>query len=303
VGRRSSHEDAAPAAPAAPGIPALPAEISPLVEVRAIAEGSRPPLFFIHPANGHSSSYLALGRHLVPDLPLYTLQSPGLTGGRLYAGMEGIANAYLEAMRTIQPHGPYRLGGWCVGGTFAYEMARRLRAQGEEVELLVLVDSHAPEPEHLAPHDEVVLLASLAQEIGAAAGKRLDLPLDELRRIPPEERLGWVVETARKLEILPESFSAEQARWHWEVFRSNVRAVESYRPERQPLRAILFRATRQIHEAEGKPSLGWARWITGRLDVVSVEGDHYDVVREPAVETVARVISERLAPAPAAAAH
>jgi pyochelin synthetase len=166
----------------------------------------------------------------------------------------------------------------------------------------VLVDSHAPEPEPPSPHEEAALLASLAREIAAAAGKSLDIPLDELRRIPEEERLGWIVDTARKLEILPESFSREQARWHWDVFRANVRAVESYRPERQHLRAVLFRATRQIHEAEGKPSLGWARWITGRLEVVSVEGDHYDAVREPAVETVARAISERLAPAPAPAA-
>jgi len=277
-------------------------ESSPLVEIRPVVAGSRPPLFFVHPANGRSICYQALGRHLARDLPLYVLQSPGWTCGRLYTGMEAIASAYLEAVRSLQPRGPYRLGGWCVGGTFAYELARRLRALGEEIELLVLVDSHAPEPDHLAPHEEAALLASFSREIAGAAGKSLDMPLDELRRIPAGERLDWVMDTARKLEILPASFSPEQARWHWDVFRANVRAVEVYRPERQPLRTVLFRATCQIHDAEGKPSLGWARWITGRLEVVAVEGDHYDVIREPAVELVARGISDRLAPAPAAAA-
>src|SRR6185436_20110427 len=162
VGARAAGEGAEPV-PAAPDLPAPPMDVSPLVEIRPVAEGSRSPLFLVHPANGHSNSYLALGRHLAPDLPLYVLQSPGLTGGSLYTGMEAIAAAYVDALRSVQPRGPYRLGGWCVGGTFAYEMARRLRAGGDEVELLVLVDSHAPEPEHLAPHEEVVLLASLAR--------------------------------------------------------------------------------------------------------------------------------------------
>jgi thioesterase domain-containing protein len=293
---------AAPASAPREGALSESADHLPLVAVRPATAGSRPPLFFVHPANGQASAYLALARHLTPDLPLYALQSPGLTGGSLYAGMEALGSAYLDAVRSVQPRGPYRLGGWCVGGTFAYELARRLRALGEEIEILVLVDSHAPEPEHFAPQDEAVLLASFAREIAGAAGKSLDLPLDELRRIPSEARLAWVIETARKLEILPASFSTEQARWSWDVFRSNLRAVEAYRPERQPLRAVLFRATRQIHDVEGKPSLGWARWITGRLDVVAVEGDHSDAIREPAVEIVAREISERLAPAPAAAA-
>jgi thioesterase domain-containing protein len=284
----------------APERPPL-ASISPLVPIQPMPEGGggRPPIFLVHPGNGNVSGYLELAKHLGPEQPLYGLQSPGLSGGDILEGMDVIASRYLEALRAFQPHGPYRLGGWSLGGTFAFEMARRLRREHEEVDALLFIDSHGPEPAGFEPADESILLASLVHDFAGVVGQSFEVSQDDLRRLPAEERLDWILDLARRSNILPESFVSEQARRHWEVFRANVRAVESYvpaAPEELPLRTVLFRATTQPPQAEGRPALGWDAWIAGPLEVVPLEGDHYSLVRDPAVRDLAREIAARLAP-------
>ncbi len=279
---------------------AEPPKVSPLVAIRPISEDAgnngRTPLFLVHPASGNVNSYLDLAKHLDPAQPLYGLQAPGLTGGAILEGMDTIASRYLEALRTVQPHGPYRLGGWCVGGTFAYEMARRLRAAGEEVEILLLIDSHGPTETPIEPNEEAALLAFLANDFGAQAGQRLTVPVDELRRIPAAERLDWILTQAQSSGVLPASFAPEQAHRYWEVFRANIRAIESYvPPEPLPVPTVLFRAAIQPTAAQDRPALGWAPWIAGPLEVIPLEGDHYEVVSEPLVRNLAHEVAGRLA--------
>ncbi len=273
--------------------------VSPLVPVQPIVPGEdvRPPIFLAHPANGTVNNYLALARQLGPEQPLYALQAPGLAGGEVLADLEPIAARYVEAVRTVQPHGPYRLGGWCTGGTVAFEMARKLHREGEEVDLLVLIDSHAPPAELPGPADEAILLGSFAEELATSAGKSLRAPLDDLRRIAPEERLDWLLELARQSGVLPESFDAEQAHRHWEVLRANVRAIERARLEPLPLRAVQFRAMTQPPEAQGRRALGWDLWIAGPLEIVDLPGGHEDLLRPPYLEALAREMTARLAPA------
>lgn len=116
------------------------AEWSPLVTIQA--KGSRPPLFLMHGGGGNVLIYSALAKHLGTDQPVYGLQSPGLNGKRPFLKtIEEMATLYLQGLRRFQPHGPYYLGGYCLGGTLAYEMAQRLRDQGEEVALLALFDT------------------------------------------------------------------------------------------------------------------------------------------------------------------
>src|SRR5215218_3483828 len=112
----------------------------PLVPIHPDRNGR--PLFFVHAAGGNAVSYAALARHLGPSVPVYAFQSRGLDGGELpHARIEEMAADYLAALRAVQPEGPYRLGGWSMGGVVAFEMARRLEAAGEAVELLAVIDS------------------------------------------------------------------------------------------------------------------------------------------------------------------
>src|SRR5260370_26293793 len=113
---------------------------SPLVAIQPA--GSRPPFFCIHGAGGNVLIYRDLSQNLGPDQPFYGLQSPGLDGSRPpLTRIEEMAALYVKEIRTVQPYGPYFLGGYCMGGTIAYEMAQQLRAQGEQVGLLALVDT------------------------------------------------------------------------------------------------------------------------------------------------------------------
>ncbi|HEV2734381.1 MAG TPA: amino acid adenylation domain-containing protein, partial [Longimicrobiaceae bacterium] len=116
---------------------------SPLVPIRP--GGKRTPLFLVHPVGGDVLAYAPLARHLDREQPVYGLRSRGLAPGAEPARtVEEMARDYLAALREARPAGPYRLGGWSMGGVVAYEMARRLEAAGERVERLVLVDAHVP---------------------------------------------------------------------------------------------------------------------------------------------------------------
>jgi amino acid adenylation domain-containing protein len=107
--------------------------------------GTRPPLFFVTAGDGNAVGFGALARRLGPEQPFYALQQRGLDGGALlHRSVERMAAHYLRAIRRVRPTGPYFLGGRCLGSAVAYEIARRLRAAGEDVPLLVVLDSGGP---------------------------------------------------------------------------------------------------------------------------------------------------------------
>ncbi|MCI0395888.1 MAG: amino acid adenylation domain-containing protein, partial [Chloroflexi bacterium] len=109
----------------------------------------RRPLFFVHPGGGNIFSYTDLARHLGPERPVYGFQARSIaeTEERPQQQVVEMAGYYLSLMREVQPEGPYLLGGWSAGGVVAFEMAQQLRNQGQEVGLLVLIDSPVPNPQ------------------------------------------------------------------------------------------------------------------------------------------------------------
>jgi phthiocerol/phenolphthiocerol synthesis type-I polyketide synthase E len=106
------------------------------------SSGSRPPFFCIHGAGGNVLIYRELAQRLGPDQPFYGLQAIGLDAScPPLTRIEDMAALYTKEIRRKQPHGPYYLGGYCMGGTVAFEVAQQLRAQGEQVALLALFDT------------------------------------------------------------------------------------------------------------------------------------------------------------------
>ncbi len=117
-----------------------------LNQVDATTSGGKMPVFWVHGAFGDASVYLPLAQRL--DYPVYGIQARGLFDPQPpLAGVGPIATFYREMIQAIQPRGPYDLGGYSIGGTFAYEIARQLQQAGEEVASLTLVDALFP-PEH-----------------------------------------------------------------------------------------------------------------------------------------------------------
>jgi phthiocerol/phenolphthiocerol synthesis type-I polyketide synthase E len=113
---------------------------SPLVAIQPA--GSRPNFFCIHGAGGNVLIYRELSKHLGTDQPFHGLQSQGLDGKQpLLTRVEEMAALYANEIQGVQPHGPYFLGGYCMGGTVAFEVAQQLIARGERVAMLALFDT------------------------------------------------------------------------------------------------------------------------------------------------------------------
>jgi phthiocerol/phenolphthiocerol synthesis type-I polyketide synthase E len=104
--------------------------------------GSRPPLFCMHGAGGTVMMYRDLSRHLGDNQPFYGLQAQGLDGSCLpLTTIAEMAAIYVKEILRVQPHGPYFIAGYCMGGTIAFEVAQQLREAGEAVALLALFDT------------------------------------------------------------------------------------------------------------------------------------------------------------------
>jgi phthiocerol/phenolphthiocerol synthesis type-I polyketide synthase E len=113
---------------------------SALTAVRA--GGSKPPLFCMHGAGGTVMMYRDLSRHLGDDQPLYGLQSQGLDGScPPLTSIAEMAAVYVKEIRRVQPHGPYFIAGYCMGGTVAFEVAQQLHDLGEPIALLAMFDT------------------------------------------------------------------------------------------------------------------------------------------------------------------
>jgi amino acid adenylation domain-containing protein len=141
-------------------------------------EGTRRPLFMVPGIGGNVLCYSDLSRLLGPDQPLYGLQARGLDEREPpFEHIPPMAAHYLAEARKVQPHGPYRLGGTCFGGVVAYEMAQQLRAAGESVELLFLLEAWPPPPRRPLPnalrlnsHHIRFLVAALRRNLSALRG-------------------------------------------------------------------------------------------------------------------------------------
>jgi phthiocerol/phenolphthiocerol synthesis type-I polyketide synthase E len=122
-----------------PQAPRLPSWSS-LTPIRA--GGSKPPLFCMHGAGGTVLMYRDLARYLGDDQPFYGLQSQGLDGSRApLTDIAEMAAIYVKEIRRVQPHGPYFIAGYCMGGTVAFEVAQQLHETGEPIALLALFDT------------------------------------------------------------------------------------------------------------------------------------------------------------------
>jgi amino acid adenylation domain-containing protein len=260
---------------------------SPLVPIRP--QGSLPPLFLMHPAEGNVLCYADLVRHLVADRPVYGLQARGLTGEEPpHTRIEDMAAEYVQLIRGVQAEGPYWLGGWSTGGLVALEVARQIEGQGESVALVALLDTHLPQPDRQPPKiDPAQRMADFARQKG------LELP-DDFLRLPPEEQLQVFLERARAADALPPGLGEEQIhrlqRRSSRVFQANIEAVQHYTPQPYAGPLVLFAAAEQPQGAtDDAPDRGWGQ-IASDLRVHAVPGSHEGMIREPHVREAAAAL-------------
>ncbi|MEU6153575.1 amino acid adenylation domain-containing protein [Actinosynnema sp. NPDC047251] len=275
------------------------ATFDPLVPLRP--HGTRPPLFLVHPIGGNVLCYLPLARHLPADRPCYALQAAGCDPGtEPLRTVPDLARSYLDAIRRVHPTGPYVLAGWSFGGFVAFEMARRLRAAGTDVERLVLLDTIALAPGPRADVAPEVLLDWFGRELLWSRDEPTTPP--DLAG-PEADRVERLAARAVAAGVLPPGGSAAAVRRLFRVFQAHWQATLAYRPAVLAEDVGLVRAAAPLpgplepaHRAAGTlhrdPANGWGGLTSGRLDVVDVPGDHLDMMREPNVRAVARALAE-----------
>ena len=249
-------------------------------------QGELPPFFCVHPVGGNVLCYAELARHLGKNQPFYGFQSPGLSGEKEpLSKIEEMATIYIEALQEIQPCGPYYLGGWSMGGVVAWEMAQQLQLQGQEVALLALIDSYAPNTAYLKEEiDEASLANSLAADLGGIFGLELPISASDIQQLQRSEQLQHILTTAKRRNLLPPFVGIEQMRQLFEVFKANRIAYAHYQPKPYSGRVVQFCASSPEEDR------GWSSLVTGELETYLIPGDHYGMMQQPHV----RVLADRL---------
>ncbi|GAB4260102.1 MAG: type I polyketide synthase [Pararhodobacter sp.] len=260
--------------------------------------GSKTPFFLVAGMFGNVLNLRHLAQLLGTDRPFYGLQARGLLGGaEPHTRLDDAARDYLAEIRQVQPHGPYLLGGFSGGGLTALEIAHLLRAEGEEVRLLTLLDTPVPLRPALSRADKAMI------------------KLHEFRRKGPgyvvewlKDRRAWREELARRAE---EAAGEGDSGFHNRAIEAAFRAAlphVSMRVYDAPV--ALFRPPLDRHwKVTGNRWVSrakeyvyhdndWSRWMP-RLSVHEVPGDHDSMVLEPNVRVMASKLRALIAEAEA----
>jgi amino acid adenylation domain-containing protein len=254
--------------------------------------GSGAPLFCIHAHDGGVLFWRDLARQLGSDQPFYALQPQGLDGAEpLHVRIEEMAAHYIREIRTLQPEGPYFLGGHCIGGLIAYEMAQQLHLQGETVGLLALFDSYAPRRRNGTRR-------TLLRIAGILAGQLFDtinLHLGNLSILEPHERFSYLrgkINKARyRLYMGLGSRWLAAARRRRKVLTTMSQAGRDYVPKVYPGKITLFRAANLGRANSDDPAMGWGKLAGGGVETHIFPGYHAHIVLEPRVRLLAKQLT------------
>jgi thioesterase domain-containing protein len=243
---------------------------SSLVPIRPA--GSRNPLFLVHGAEGNVLLYRAVTQYLDPEQPVYGLQSRGLNGdGHVDTTVPEMASKYVKDVLAIQPNGPYFLGGYCLGGTIAFEMAQQLREMGQDVELVIMLDTYN---EHLVSRPKVLLQAPLhwLQNLWFHGANMLSVPPSDRRKFLKEKvetTLGrLVIRFHAALHAVQGLVSSKKASSypHLTVKRVNDAAAFRYVPRPYDGRVAVIRS-KGAFIGLTSPSLGWDEIVRDGLEI------------------------------------
>ncbi len=262
--------------------------------------GTRAPFFCVPGAGGNVIYLHSLAQQLGPEQPFYGLQGAGLDGeSPPHTTVEEMADYYIAAMRSVQPAGPYHLGGHSLGGWVAYEMARRLERQGQAVAALAVIDTPAPLPGEGVDRgswDDARWIAELANRIAQLLNPSLALDEKSLRGLDPDEQLKHFQQALVKENLFPADADTSHLRNVLALFKAHSQV--RYCPPREVLAAqiTLFRtsaAPAHLPAIAGDEGWGWG--AHGKVEVHLVPGEHLTVLRAPHVETLAQKLSASLA--------
>jgi thioesterase domain-containing protein len=186
--------------------------------------------------------YQKLAQAFGPDRPFLALQAAGLEDDRPpHASLEEMARAYVRELRAVQPHGPYHLAGWSLGGPLAFLMARELRGMGERVATLALLDPGLTIQVPMRfTKEEIEGPSAVARRAREACVQRMLLPAGDPGLAEAEATLRDALERMQLSELAP--LSPVGLHRHVKVTEAQSRAQAAYRRQRYAGGATLFLA-------------------------------------------------------------
>lgn len=254
--------------------------------------GSQAPLFCLPGAGSNLLAYRWLIQYLDAGVSVYGLQPPSIQGtAKPFTSIEEAASFYVARMREIQPRGPYHIKGWCMGGLVAYEIARQLSEAGEEVPLVLMVDTVFPRD--ISWQERLAFNWKEMTREGAA----------ELPRLAWEKARGFVAVRQRNLRHSRQAQRFESDRnlsaqdIEDGLVYSDFQAALRYRPGRFPGRVTLLWPRLQPVQPYVDSRLEWSRIAAQGAEHLEIDGDHSSIYLEPLVPNLARVISDLYAKA------
>lgn len=277
---------------------------SSIVEIQP--KGNCPPLFLVHGVGGGMLwGYSNLARQLGDEQPVYAFKSRGLDGLEEFTSIEEIAAHYTGDLRQFQPRGPYYLGGYCFGGNVAYEMARQLAAQDQEVALLLLMNSWA----NNSSYTRLDLTPAFMAKFFWNLALRLQYQIHQGARHPVDYfkwRAAWIRKKnkaflSKRMEdkvatndIADFSPQPEHERKLW---RTHVKAWLQYQVRPYTGRVVLLRTPGHPLVCSFDHAMGWEDFAPAGVTVRICRGDHESILEERNVAGIARELKAMLAEA------
>ncbi|MBL1082163.1 amino acid adenylation domain-containing protein [Streptomyces actinomycinicus] len=250
--------------------------------------GTRPPLFLVHPVGGDVLCYAGLAALLDDDQPLHALQYPDTEPAP--RTVPDLAAHYADAITARFPDGPYRLGGWSMGGVIALETARLLAGRGKTVELVAAVDLLEP-PARTAPPSDAALLARFARDLAGLAGSDWNPAPAEFEPTGDRSPIGELLTRARLAAVLPDDIDAATLERLADRFLRLSRALADHEPVAYEGRVRLLRA---MDGATASTTRQWLELLGDQAESIDVPGDHYSVMRSPHLRTLAAELGKAL---------
>jgi len=240
-------------------------------------QGNALPIFGVPGAGGNVLSLQPLIRALGTDQPFYGLQAVGLDGSTLpFNRVEETARANIEAMKTVQRVGPYKLLGHSYGGVVAYEMARMLLAEGEEISGLILLDSVAPSLMQVpAPKDDATELVEACAAAASLYDIKVEIDIHRIKELSTEAALKYIAGLLHEggVEVNDAQLSA-----FFRVYRANLTCYRNYKPAMLPrnIDVSLYVATQGNGAAP--PHRGWNELLHSPAQIYTVDADHFSLL-------------------------
>ena len=266
---------------------------SPLVAIQP--RGSKTPFFCVHTGSGEVLAYEPWARYLGKDQPFYGLQDhrayqedgPGIS---LYE----MAADYVEAIRSVQPQGPYLLGGWSFGGLVAFEMAQQLTRLGQKIAMLLLVDAASPAfTKKSMATDDAMLLAIITNQLTRSTlkGNQIRKLVMDLRELGSEEQLKYVLSyfiDRQEADKIDPEYAIEYLRRQLRIMRSRIRVGQAYEAQCYHGKITLFRPLDEPDEFKQlDPTRGWGALSVEPVEIHFMPGNHQTMGLEPHADALA----------------